>query len=123
MCRLVVRSTCKALSLGAGPLEVGVVKETIFGAKGDKVGKERVKVALTTEMEQILELGVVDVSKDAEELFVDVFARGEKGGREIATGFGGEGGFVREQATDPGHDVVNVPVSYTHLTLPTIYSV
>ena len=98
------------------------------------MGKERVKVALAAEMEQVGELGVVDVRKDAQELLVDVLACGEERRWELSrcpgrrqsgegerererergversarTSLGGKGGFVREKTTNPGHDVVNV---------------
>jgi hypothetical protein len=41
-------------------------------AERQKVGKERVEVRFDREVEDLLEMGVVQVSEDPEEVFVDV---------------------------------------------------
>lgn len=65
--------------------EVCKAKEVELGAKGDEVGEEAVEVALAAQVDQVRELSVVDVGKDAEQLLVDVLGRGQKCRGEFAS--------------------------------------
>ena len=65
-------------------LELAELKEVKLVSKGDKVGKETVEVPFTAEVDEVVELGVVDVCKDTEELLVDVLCRCEKGDGKFA---------------------------------------
>lgn len=49
------------------------------------MSEESVPVSLEGEMKDEGEVGVVDVSKDAQELLVDVFGGGWEGGRVFST--------------------------------------
>lgn len=91
-----VANTRVALPTGVvtWPSELGKIKEVKLGPKGDKVSKEAVKVALAAQVYEPVELRVVDVSKDAKKLLVNVLGSRGKRGRELAAGFCGKGGFV-----------------------------
>lgn len=92
--------------------DVFSLQQPILLPKHQKVGKERVEVALGMEMQEIREMGVVYMRKDAEELREDRFGARCKGGRrgwgKVVSGAGGEGRFVVEAVLDPGHHVVGV---------------
>jgi len=60
------------------------------------VGKERVPVRLEREVKDVGEMGVIDVGKDAEELFVNVFRRAGERGRKVSAFRRGAASMVRE---------------------------
>lgn len=79
-----------------------------LAAEREKVRKQAVEVPLHAQVQVDLVVGVVQVSKDPEQLGVDVARDRGKVGRELAAGFGREDGFVLDQAFDPGQDIVDV---------------
>jgi len=72
------------------------------------MGKEGVEVRFCAEVEDLVEMGVVDVSEDAEELAVDVSCDTWEGTLEFVVVVGWKDGFVVEHDLDGGHDGVDV---------------
>ena len=60
------------------------------------MGKERVPVRLEREVKDVGEMGVIDVGKDAEELFVNVFRRARERGRKVSAFRGAGTSMVTE---------------------------
>jgi hypothetical protein len=58
--------------------DVLYVQQVIFPSEREKVRKERVKVRLRAEMQDLSEMSMINVCKDAEELAIDVFDGGRK---------------------------------------------
>ena len=66
-----------------------------------------------------LELAKNSISKLSKESSPDIFLLTEM----FITGYPPEDLILREDLLDQAYEAINEPVSYTHLTLPTIYSV
>lgn len=129
--------------------EITWIKERELPRKHDKVSKERVQMRFHAQMNDVDEVSMVDMRKDAEHLLEDGLAAGEKGGWEtslladpsltalssvrspndlgLATSVerigwaSGEDGLVGETVVDPSQNVLDVRSSrkWTWLTVGT----
>jgi hypothetical protein len=66
-------------------LQVHGIHQIVLFPESDVVRKQRVPMSLEGEVEDVGEMGVVDVRKDAEELFVDVFRRAREGRGKVSS--------------------------------------
>lgn len=61
------------LSLPCPSLDVLDLQQVILLPKRPKMRKQRVEMRLRPHMQQVLEMGMIDVSKDTKQLAIDVF--------------------------------------------------
>lgn len=67
------------------PTHLLEVEEFKLGSKGHEMGKEGVEVAFAAEVDQVGELGMVDVSKDSHQLLVDVSGGNVESRRKVTS--------------------------------------
>ena len=66
-------------------LQVHGIHQIVFFPESDVVRKQRVPMRLEGEVEDVGEMSVVDVRKDAKELFVNMFRRAREGRGKVSS--------------------------------------